>query len=201
MSTKIRQLTIEYMPGTPLSTLIIELLQNSEGYMWQGTAHSLCEVLHLPSNHSPRGLAVTLKKQGDELKKLGVTIRYKKLHGIRIVCLSMAHSYAREPTKRTTPTPTYPLLGDAKVEEPVSFPFRWKYGTVTALTAEEVEEYNAKRANGIRRQHYKHCQQCGEGGPGIIQFRKTSDGNASLLCKECAEKYVRNAKELKKRGV
>jgi hypothetical protein len=70
-----KQLTFEHTQVKSLSSLILELLQNTGGGKWQGTAHDLCEALGWESL-APRSLAVKLKKSRDKLKTPGVTVGY-----------------------------------------------------------------------------------------------------------------------------
>ncbi|MDI6886319.1 MAG: hypothetical protein QMD22_08280, partial [archaeon] len=61
----------------------------------------------------------------------------------------------------------------------IAFPFEWKYGVITELSEEEKEA-------GILR----GCDLCNQKK---IEFQKVSAGIRSLLCRSCAENYVRDA--------
>jgi hypothetical protein len=200
-SAKIKQLTFEHEHEKPLSILIIELLQNSEGGRWQGTAADLVSALHLPEEFSARSLSVRVKNACAELERAGVQQKYVKKRGLHLIRLSLAYAVSKH--ERITYTTNYKRGCSKTFDEstPVRFPFDWRYGKIVELSETEKIEVNTSITNGTRKHHFRHCQLCSKGGEGVIQYRKTSDGNASLLCKECAEKYVRNAKELKKRGV
>ena len=78
----------------------------------------------------------------------------------------------------------------------IRFPFKWKYGRIKELAEKEKAEINRVRHRGGRR-YQKPCCLCGE--EGVIAFRKVSDGSSSLICKECAERYVLSAKAIEKR--
>jgi hypothetical protein len=175
-----------HVQDKPLSSLIAELLIEHGG-KWEGTAHDLVVALNL--NVVPRVLAVKLKKAKDDLKKVGVSIRYKRLHGYRIIQLLLPSVSNTELTKASTLSQTTSLEGNAKTE----FPFSWPYGSIKELSTAEKEEVNRLRHQG-RKQYRKPCSLCGEEGQ--IEFRKVSDGNPCLICNPCAEKYVRSAMKL-----
>ena len=78
----------------------------------------------------------------------------------------------------------------------IRFPFKWKYGRIKELAEKEKAEINQVRHRG-RRHYQKPCCLCGE--EGVIAFRKVSDGSSSLICKECAERYVLSARAIEKR--
>ena len=78
-------------------------------------------------------------------------------------------------------------------KEAITFPFSWKYAEITEIAEEEKNEVNRIRHQGKKR-YKKPCALCGE--EGHIEFRKLSDGNSSLICKRCAEKYVGSAKRI-----
>jgi hypothetical protein len=65
----------------------------------------------------------------------------------------------------------------------IVFPFEWKYGVITELSEE------AKEAVILR-----GCDLCNQKK---IEFQKVSTGIKSLLCRSCAENYVRDAMRLK----
>lgn len=72
----------------------------------------------------------------------------------------------------------------------IQFPFKWQYGKIVELSQHEKEEFNRPRRAHHKR-YQKGCVLCGE--QGAIEFRKMSNGNSSLICRECAEKYVHSA--------
>ena len=78
----------------------------------------------------------------------------------------------------------------------IRFPFKWKYGRIKKLTETEKAEINQIRHRN-RRRYQKPCCLCGE--EGVIAFRKVSDGSSTLICKECAERYVLSARSIEKR--
>jgi ribosomal protein L37E len=78
----------------------------------------------------------------------------------------------------------------------VKFPFQWQYGKIVELTNKEKEDVNHTKR--YRNKLYKKsCALCGF--EGTIEFRKKSNNTYSLICRECAESYVRSAKS--KKGV
>lgn len=79
--------------------------------------------------------------------------------------------------------------------ETISFPFKWEYAKIVELSQEEKEELNRPRRYH-KKMYKKPCALCGE--QGVIEFKKKSNGNVSIICRECAEEYVRNAKAIQK---
>jgi len=162
---------------------------------WQGSASELSKVLGL--NINPRVLSMELKKSEDELNNHGILIVRKKIHGKHIISISMnsdTHRIAQNPLKHIYPNQSivqHTNFATPYQKETINFPFEWNYATITALSEEEISEANRVRHQGIKR-YQKPCSLCGE--EGYIEFRKVSDGNSSLICKRCAEKYVRSAK-------
>lgn len=77
-----------------------------------------------------------------------------------------------------------------KIYEDISFPFKWRYGKIVELSGQEKEELNRTRRYH-RKMYRKPCALCGT--EGIIEFRKKSNNNYSLICRDCAEEYVRSA--------
>ena len=65
----------------------------------------------------------------------------------------------------------------------IAFPFEWKYGVITELSEEE---------KGVV--ILRGCDLCNQKK---IEFQKVSAGIKSLLCRPCAENYVRDAIRLK----
>jgi len=72
----------------------------------------------------------------------------------------------------------------------VKFPFRWAYAKIKKLSDTECEELN-RVMHYHRKPYQKPCSLCGV--EGAIAFKKTSNGNVSLICEQCAKKYVINA--------
>jgi hypothetical protein len=171
-----------------LSELIAELVQEHGG-RWEGTATQLAEVL--PANLTPRALSQQLNQLQHELEKYGIVVTRTRRGDRRLLVLSYTHiPHTIETTLRHPIQPTS-RYSDANCEEQIRFPFSWPYGTITALSDAEKEEVNRERRSGQKR-YYKFCSLCGGNG-GKLAFRKVSDGNACLLCRECAERYVKNA--------
>ncbi|MEA3502651.1 MAG: hypothetical protein U9R47_07735 [Actinomycetota bacterium] len=83
-------------------------------------------------------------------------------------------------------------------ESDVKFPFKWKYGHIKELTDKEKAEINRIKHRG-RRQYQKPCALCGE--QGNIKFRKINNGNTSLICETCANKYVLSLMRITKKGI
>lgn len=179
-------------PENPLSERIADLLKTTGG-KWQGSARDLSMALNFSLN-SPRALAVKLKKSTDELKRAGVHVTYKQLHGTHLIVLSLAH---RAATALTKPFEIEQSSGCSKIiaeAEPVEFPFSWPFATITELTPEEAGEKNAWHTNGRVRTR-RPCSLCGSRG--VIEFCKTSPGCARVyLCQPCAEDYVRKVRRL-----
>ena len=75
-------------------------------------------------------------------------------------------------------------------------PFRWRYGKIVELSEEEKAEVNRIRHQS-RRQYQKPCSVCGE--EGVLEYRKTSDGNSTLLCEPCCESYIASAIKLQQK--
>jgi len=162
---------------------------------WRGTAQELANALRL--DIAPRSLSVKLDKLEDELKRRGVAVSHKKIKGRKVLVLSLAGNHTAIATKPHTPTS---IIGEEGVanshayEGVIRFPFSWSYGTITELSDEEKEKVNRTRHIG-RKYYYKICAICGGNG-GYLDFRKVSDGSSCLICRECAIRYVRKAREL-----
>ncbi len=60
-------------------------------------------------------------------------------------------------------------------------PFSWDYGMITKTTKKEKEKFASK-----------HCATCGSDEN--VGYEKLSSGRFNLICKDCAVKYVKNAK-------
>jgi hypothetical protein len=71
---------------------------------------------------------------------------------------------------------------EAHLAQDIAFPFEWKYGAITELSEEE------KGAVILR-----GCDLCNQKK---IEFQKVSTSIKSLLCRSCAENYVRDAMRL-----
>ena len=185
-----KQLTFDHTVVKPLSALIVELLQNTGGGKWQGTAYDLCVALGWKSL-APRSLAVKLKKSRDELKTHGVKVGYSKIRGRHVVKLSTTSNFTQNAMNEGNPIEATREVSAFATPHTKNYPFKWQYGTIEELNEEEKTEVNIPLTNGTRKKHFRHCQLCGE--PGKIEFRKESDGNTCLLCRSCAEDYARKA--------
>lgn len=75
-------------------------------------------------------------------------------------------------------------------------PFRWWYGKIVELSEEEKAAINRIRHQS-RRQYQKPCSVCGE--EGVLEYRKTSDGNSTLLCEPCCKSYIASAIKLQQK--
>jgi hypothetical protein len=140
-------------------------------------------------NLAPRSLAVKLKKVKDGLQNHRVHVQHKKLHGRHIISLSTTVDFTQNLTKGVTPTHSTCEEGVANIV----FPFSWRFCIIEELSEEEKRELNRPILNGTRKRHYLHCSICGNGGEGVLEYRKESQGTTCLLCKTCAEDYVRKA--------
>ena len=188
--------TFVHVREIELPELIAELLREHDD-AWEGTATQLAALLHV--NLTPRALSQWLNQSAHELENNGIVITRVRKGDRRLLTLSYAHvPHANEATLRhgiqTTSGDT-----DANLEGPICFPFRWAYGTVTPLSDVEKAEVNRERCSG-RKQYHKPCSLCGDGG-GKLAFRKESDRNRCLICRACAEQYVRDALRLQERIV
>lgn len=188
MSGTTTQVTINaYNHSNILMSAILTLLE--EYGDWSGSATQLVKLLG--SNIDPRGLSVELKKLKAELETYGIFIIWKRSHGRNIIAIRSnfkACRIANNQTKHIHPTNLTSEHNDFATpveKEPISFPFRWRYGEIRELAEEEKREVNNET---------KHCAICGDEGP--IEYRKVSDGNPCLICTPCAEKYVRSAMNL-----
>jgi hypothetical protein len=195
MSSEIKEVQTTLGAGSVFNIADAVTTFASKVSSWEGTAANLCELLGV--NVEPRSLSAILRKTDFRGR---VAVDFSRRHGTRLIRVAESHTAHKREEFCVTPTPT-PPSGAAKIKEGKRAFFTWKYGRIEELSEEEKIEYNRLQRNGTHKHHFRHCQLCGQGGEGVIQYRKFSDGNASLLCKECAEKYVRNEKELKKRGV
>ena len=148
-------------------------------------------------NLTPRSLSVKLDQSVSELERLGVAVTHKKIKGRKVIVLSLAGNHTAIATKPHTPTQSIREGGVANIDDcegVIRFPFAWAYGTIKELTEEEKEKVNRTRHIG-RKYYYKICAICGGNG-GYLDFRKVSDGSSCLICRECAIRYVRKAREL-----
>jgi hypothetical protein len=168
-----------------------------ESGTWRGQASELSKKLELEI--SPRILSVQLKNLKDEFENHGILIRWGRSHGRNMIAIEKSgdtHRMQQNLIKHIHP-PSYTSKHDDFAtplqKETITFPFEWKYGRITELSKREKEEVN-KVKHQSRKQYKKPCSLCGE--EGILEYRKVSDGNSSLICKLCAEKYVRNAKRI-----
>ena len=183
----------------PLSSLIAELLQKRGG-RWQGTASDLRSALHV--NLTPRTLSQKLNQLQSGLEKYGIVVTRIRRSDRRLLVLSYARTqHSNETTLRHAihtasqdNDADLDRTSDVHLEEPITFPFKWDYGTITELSKSEKEEMNQLQHQGGK--HYqKPCSLCGE--EGHIEFCKTSQGCARVyLCRPCAEDYVRKALQL-----
>jgi len=180
------------------SNILIDAITNLiKERSWQGTATELSNVLNL--NLNPRVLSMELKKSEDELNNHGILIVRKKIHGKHIINISMnsdTHRIAQNPLKHIHPNQSivqHHNFATPYQKETISFPFEWKYATITAISEEEKSNVNRLRNQG-RKRYQKPCSLCGE--EGILMYRKVSDGNSSLICESCAMKYIASAKRL-----
>jgi hypothetical protein len=186
-----KQLELNLIPN--VQTAIITFVK--ECRLWQGTTTELSKVLSL--NINSRVLSMELKKSEEELNNHGILIVRKKIHGKHIISISMnsdTHRITHSAIKHVHPNQSivqHDNFATPYQKETISFPCEWKYATITALSEEEKNEVNRVRHQG-RKQYQKPCSLCGE--EGHTEFRKISDGNSSLICKPCAENYVRSAK-------
>jgi hypothetical protein len=180
--------TYAHLPEKTLPELIAELLPEHGG-RWEGTATQLAEVL--PVSLTPRALSQQLNQLQHELANAGIHVTRKKVRGRHIIMLAYTADNTQELSSLVHPHPTITETWCSKYEAAITFPFSWPYGTITALSDAEKEEVNHERRSG-QKQYYKPCSLCGGNG-GKLAYRKVSDGNACLLCRECAERYVENA--------
>ena len=101
-----------------------------------------------------------------------------------------------------TTNPTNPIKRRrtiAKTKEPTTFPFVWLYGRVEELSGKEKEKFGVLlHSNKGRRKHARHCSLCGLPKP--IEYRKTSDGNSSVICRDCAVQYCKSVLDLQQSG-
>lgn len=177
-----------HIHNKPLPELISDLL-HERGGKWKGTAQQLVEALHLKL--APRSLSTKLNKLKTELEKVNIDVTHKKIGGKKVLVLSFAGNHTAIATKTTIPTQSIKEEGVANYEGKITFPFIWQYGVITELSREEKERINRLMQIG-RKSYHKICALCGGNG-GNIKFRKESDGNSCLICRECAEKYCASA--------
>jgi superfamily II helicase len=176
---------------------VVEYMNTHE--KWNGTATDLCVYLGL--GMSARAVSVELKKVDSELENLGISITWARKRNKRVITIannavvSQSEVVLRHIEEST---PRNNGFASHTEKEPITFPFSWQYGTVEELSEEEKKEVNMLRHQG-RKQYKKPCSLCGE--EGVLEYRKTSDNNSSLICKNCAEKYVLSALTLQQNGV
>jgi len=171
-----------------LPELVAELLPEHGG-KWEGTATQLAEVL--PVSLTPRALSQQLNQLQHELANAGIHVTRKKVRGRHIIMLSYTADNTQELSSLVHPHPIIMEAGCSKSEAAITFPFSWPYGTITELSDAENAEVNRERRSGQKR-YYKPCSLC-DGNGGKLAYRKVSDGNACLLCRECADRYAKNA--------
>ena len=177
-----------------LSTVVSYMSKNEK---FRGTATELSRVLGL-SDMNARVLSLNLEKIKSELENNGIFVKHSINRGRHIIKLSNTPNIKHNKTTLRYPTQHTPLGGVAKPEEPITFLFSWLYGEIVELSEEEKSEVNSVRHQG-KKSYQKPCSLCGE--EGILGYRKTSDGNSCLICKNCAEKYVNSAITLQLNGV
>jgi hypothetical protein len=131
-----KQLTFEHTPVKSLSSLIVDLLQKSEGGKWQGTAHDLCAALGW-EGLAPRSLAVKLKKSRDELKTHGVKVGYSKIRGRHVLKLSATSNFTQNAMKGGNPIEATREVSAFATPHTKNYPFTWQYGTIEELSEEE----------------------------------------------------------------
>jgi len=173
-------------------SLVVKFIE--ENKKWRGTASELTKVLGLGWN--PRALSLQLKNLKAQFENYGISITWDRKRDKRIIIISnnaeVSHS---EVTLRHTTSHTSQDNSFAShiQKQAIEFPWEWKYGRIEELSEREKNEFNQIQKNS--RKHYrKPCSLCGE--EGVIEYRKVSDGNPSLICKRCAEKYVESAKRI-----
>lgn len=178
---------------------IFEAIVNfiNENGEWQGNATELSKKLGL--NINPRVLSTELKKVESELENRGILINWKRSHGRNVIALcGCGEGHKVQQNRINYIHPTNLMSEDVSFATPsekeaISFPFEWKYGEITELSKIEKDEVNKVR-HFHGKTYRKSCNLCGVEGD--ISFRKVSDGNPCLICRECAEKYVESAIKL-----
>ena len=166
------------------------------GGVWNGRLGRLADCLELGTVKSKSMLMKRLKKCREGLKEAGITAKItgdeisfekreneetrttKKQVSRRIsTCNAMLSCKATKDTKKG--------ISSSKTKELILFPFEWLYGTVIKLSEEEKKKLDLPIGNGKgHKKQKKHCQLCGLPKP--IEYRKTSDGNSSVICRDCA---------------
>ncbi|MCK4347013.1 MAG: hypothetical protein KAW47_00205 [Thermoplasmatales archaeon] len=195
MSSSTTQLDSSIDNNTPdILNAVIELV-NEHGDR-KGTAAELVKVLGL--NITPRALSAQLKKLQEEFKNHGISITWDRKRDERIIIISnrVAVSQTEVTLRHTIQSTSQDNSFASHIEkEPITFPFSWQYGEIVELSEKEKIEVNRLRHQG-RKSYQKPCV-CGE--EGVLEYRKTSDGNSTLLCEPCCKLYIASAIKLQQK--